>query len=83
MFGAVGRGGNRGLAQRPAVPPGTRDRNDSVHGPGGIVDSRTGARKLLDVEALEIVRVEKIIPAEAVRAESVRAETAPARHRPG
>ncbi|WP_258073876.1 hypothetical protein [Arthrobacter sp. Y81] len=40
-----------------------------------IVDSRTGARKLLDVEALEIVRVEKIIPAEAVRAENVRADT--------
>lgn len=39
-----------------------------------IVDSRTGARKLLDVEALEIVRVEKIIPAEAVRAENVRTD---------
>ena len=35
-----------------------------------IVDSRTGARKLLDVEALEIVRVEKIIPAETVRVEA-------------
>lgn len=41
-----------------------------------IVDSRTGSRKLLDVEALEIVRVEKIIPVEAVRTESVRTETA-------
>ena len=41
-----------------------------------IVDSRTGARKLLDVEALEIVRVEKIIPADTVRAESVRSESA-------
>ncbi|MEV7133893.1 hypothetical protein AB0N24_13490 [Arthrobacter sp. NPDC093128] len=40
-----------------------------------IVDSRTGARKLLDVEALEIVRVEKIIPAEAVRTENVRTDT--------
>jgi len=41
-----------------------------------IVDSRTGSRKLLDVEALEIVRVEKIIPVEAVRTESVRTEAA-------
>jgi hypothetical protein len=40
-----------------------------------IVDSRTGSRKLLDVEALEIVRVEKIIPVEAVRTESVRTES--------
>ena len=40
-----------------------------------IVDSRTGARKLLDLEALEIVRVEKIIPAEAVRTEASRVET--------
>ena len=37
-----------------------------------IVDSRTGARKLLDVEALEIVRVEKTVPAEAVRPETGR-----------
>jgi hypothetical protein len=41
-----------------------------------IVDSRTGARKLLDVEALEIVRVEKIIPAETVRVEPGRVEAA-------
>jgi hypothetical protein len=40
-----------------------------------IVDSRTGARKLLDVEALEIVRVEKTVPADAVRTEAVRTET--------
>jgi hypothetical protein len=33
-----------------------------------IVDSRTGARKLLDVEALEIVRVEKLVE-RAVRGE--------------
>ncbi|WP_235506076.1 hypothetical protein [Arthrobacter sp. Leaf337] len=36
-----------------------------------IVDSRTGARKLLDVEALEIVRVEKSVAVEAARAEPV------------
>lgn len=40
-----------------------------------IVDSRTGARKLLDVEALDIVRVERVVPAEAVRMEAVRTET--------
>lgn len=39
-----------------------------------IVDSRTGARKLLDVEALEIVRVEKAVPADAVCTEAVRTE---------
>jgi hypothetical protein len=41
-----------------------------------IVDSRTGARKLLDVEALEIVRVEKAVPAEAVRTETSHVEKA-------
>jgi len=45
-----------------------------------IVDSRTGARKLLDVEALEIVRVEKTVAVEAVRAEPVGAR--PARPEP-
>ena len=40
-----------------------------------IVDSRTGARKLLDVEALEIVRVEKAVAAETLRPQTVRAET--------
>jgi hypothetical protein len=45
-----------------------------------IVDSRTGARKLLDVEALEIVRVEKPLAVEAVRAEPVGAR--PARPEP-
>ncbi|QCO99752.1 hypothetical protein FCN77_21125 [Arthrobacter sp. 24S4-2] len=39
-----------------------------------IVDSRTGARKLLDVEALEIVRVARTVPAEAVRADALRTE---------
>jgi hypothetical protein len=41
-----------------------------------IVDSRTGARKLLDVEALEIVRVEKTVPADAVRTETSHVEKA-------
>ena len=41
-----------------------------------IVDSRTGARKLLDVEALEIVRVEKPLAVESVRAEPVGARPA-------
>jgi len=41
-----------------------------------IVDSRTGARKLLDVEALEIVRVARTVPAEAVRADALRTEAA-------
>ena len=45
-----------------------------------IVDSRTGARKLLDVEALEIVRVEKTVAVEAARAEPVTAK--PARPEP-
>jgi len=45
-----------------------------------IVDSRTGARKLLDVEALEIVRVERTVPVEAARAEPVTAR--PARPEP-
>ncbi|WP_454699309.1 hypothetical protein [Arthrobacter humicola] len=45
-----------------------------------IVDSRTGARKLLDVEALEIVRVEKTVAVEAVRAEPAGAR--PARPEP-
>jgi hypothetical protein len=40
-----------------------------------IVDSRTGARKLLDVEALEIVRAEPD-RAETARVDSARAETA-------
>jgi hypothetical protein len=40
-----------------------------------IVDSRTGARRLLDVEALEIVRVAKAVPAEAVRTETACAES--------
>lgn len=39
-----------------------------------IVDSRTGARKLLDVEALEIVRVGRAVPVEAVRADALRTE---------
>ncbi|MEK0156626.1 hypothetical protein [Arthrobacter oryzae] len=39
-----------------------------------IVDSRTGARKLLDVEALEIVRAEKAVAAETVRPETLRPE---------
>lgn len=45
-----------------------------------IVDSRTGARKLLDVEALEIVRLEKVTrePAagETARHESSRVDKA-------
>lgn len=40
-----------------------------------IVDSRTGARKLLDVEALEIVRVERAVPP-AVRIETSHVEKA-------
>jgi len=40
-----------------------------------IVDSRTGARKLLDVEALEIVRAEKAVAAETLRPETLRPET--------
>lgn len=44
-----------------------------------IVDSRTGARKLLDVEALDIVRVEALgiqaVPAESIRTETGRPET--------
>ncbi|MBP1232675.1 hypothetical protein JOE40_002319 [Arthrobacter sp. PvP102] len=45
-----------------------------------IVDSRTGARKLLDVEALDIVRVEKTVAVETARAEPVTAK--PARPEP-
>lgn len=45
-----------------------------------IVDSRTGARKLLDVEALEIVRAEPArvdtAKAEPARVDTARAETA-------
>lgn len=41
-----------------------------------IVDSRTGTRKLLDVEALEIVRVEKVAAVEPVRLEPARLEPA-------
>lgn len=41
-----------------------------------IVDSRTGARKLLDVEALEIVRVEKHVAVEAARPEAVHVDRA-------
>jgi hypothetical protein len=37
-----------------------------------IVDSRTGARKLLDVEALEIVRVEIVRVEKAMAAETAR-----------
>ncbi|KIS26299.1 hypothetical protein TV39_16830 [Arthrobacter sp. SPG23] len=36
-----------------------------------IVDSRTGARKLLDVEALEIVRVEKTVAVDSARVDKV------------
>lgn len=41
-----------------------------------IVDSRTGTRKLLDVEALEIVRVEKVAAVEPARVEPARVEPA-------
>ncbi|CAN7510978.1 hypothetical protein JOE31_001166 [Arthrobacter sp. PvP023] len=41
-----------------------------------IVDSRTGARKLLDVEALDIVRVEKRVAVEAARPEAVHVDRA-------
>jgi hypothetical protein len=44
-----------------------------------IVDSRTGARKLLDVEALDIVRVEaariQAAPIESIRTEGIRTES--------
>ncbi|WP_251039929.1 hypothetical protein [Arthrobacter sp. ISL-72] len=41
-----------------------------------IVDARTGARRLLDVEALEIVKVAKPVAVEAARLEAARMETA-------
>lgn len=41
-----------------------------------IVDSRTGSRKLLDVEALEIVRVDEVAAVEPARLEPARLETA-------
>ncbi|MFF1382081.1 hypothetical protein ACFVWT_00805 [Arthrobacter sp. NPDC058288] len=41
-----------------------------------IVDSRTGARKLLDVEALEIVRVEKRVAVEVARPDAVHVDRA-------